>query len=67
MTERAATTSILNNSEFRRILYQLLIAVLLIYLGWSIVENTIANMEARDIRAGFGFLDETAGIEITKT
>ena len=64
MTERAATTSILNNSEFRRILYQLLIAVLLIYLGWSIVENTIANMEARDIRAGFGFLDETAGFSI---
>ena len=64
MTERAATTSILNNSEFRRILYQLLIAALLIYLGWSIVENTIANMEARDIRAGFGFLDETAGFSI---
>ncbi len=64
MTERAATTSILNNSEFRRILYQLLIAVLLIYLGWSIVENTIANMEARDIRTGFGFLDETAGFSI---
>ena len=64
MTERAATTSILNNSEFRRILYQLLIAVLLIYLGWSIVENTIANMEARDIRTGFGFLNETAGFSI---
>ena len=64
MTERAATTSILNNSEFRGILYQLLIAALLIYLGWSIVENTIANMEARDIRAGFGFLDETAGFSI---
>ena len=64
MTERAATTSILNNSEFRRILYQLLIAALLIYLGWSIVENTIANMEARDIRSGFGFLDETAGFSI---
>ena len=64
MTERAATTSILNNSEFRRILYQLLIAALLIYLGWSIVENTISNMEARDIRSGFGFLDETAGFSI---
>ena len=64
MTERAATTSILNNSEFRGILYQLLIAALLIYLGWSIVENTIANMEARDIRTGFGFLDETAGFSI---
>ncbi len=64
MTERAATTSILNNSEFRRILYQLLIASLLIYLGWSIVENTIANMEARDIRTGFGFLNETAGFSI---
>ena len=64
MTERAATTSILNNSEFRGILYQLLIAALLIYLGWSIVENTIANMEARDIRTGFGFLNETAGFSI---
>ena len=64
MAGRAATTSIFNNSEFRAILYQLIMASLLIYLGWSIVENTIANMEARDIRAGFGFLDETAGFSI---
>ncbi len=40
-------------------------AALLIYLGWSIVENTIANMEERGIRAGFGFLQETAGFSIT--
>ena len=64
MAGRAATTSVLNNSKFRAILYQLIMASLLIYLGWSIAENTIANMEARDIRAGFGFLDETAGFSI---
>jgi general L-amino acid transport system permease protein len=65
MAERAATTSVLNNPQFRAILYQLIMALLLIYLGWSVVENTIANMEERGIRAGFGFLDETAGFSIT--
>ena len=65
MAERASATSVLNNPQFRAILYQLIMASLLIYLGWSIVENTIANMEARGIRAGFGFLQETAGFSIT--
>ena len=65
MAERASATSLLNNPQFRAILYQLIMAALLIYLGWSIVENTIANMEERGIRAGFGFLQETAGFSIT--
>jgi general L-amino acid transport system permease protein len=65
MAERASATSVLNNPQFRAILYQLIMASLLIYLGWSIVENTIANMEERGIRAGFGFLQETAGFSIT--
>ena len=65
MAERASATSVLNNPQFRAILYQLIMASLLIYLGWSIVDNTIANMEERGIRAGFGFLQETAGFSIT--
>ena len=65
MAERASATSLLNNPQFRAILYQLIMAALLVYLGWSIVENTIANMEERGIRAGFGFLQETAGFSIT--
>ena len=65
MADRASAPSVLNNPQFRAILYQLIMASLLIYLGWSIVDNTIANMEERGIRAGFGFLQETAGFSIT--
>ncbi len=66
MAERPASSgSIINDPQFRAVLYQLIMAALLIYRGWSIVQNTIANMEERGIRAGFGFLDETAGFSIT--
>lgn len=65
MPARDSSPSLINDPQFRAVLYQLLMAGFLIYLGWSLVENTIANMEARNIRAGFGFLEETAGFSIT--
>ena len=53
-----------NNPQIRALVYQTL---LLAGLGWflfSIVSNTLANMEARGIKTGFDFLGNVAGFDI---
>ncbi|MEO5697928.1 MAG: ABC transporter permease subunit [Burkholderiaceae bacterium] len=48
----------------RGLIYQAL-AVALIGAGiWYLAHNTLANMAARGIQSGFGFLTETAGFDI---
>ena len=39
-------------------------AAALAALGWFIISNTVANLEARHIASGFGFLSREAGFEI---
>ncbi len=52
---------------FRGLVYQLL-AVALIGGGvWYLAHNTLANMAARGIQSGFGFLGQTAGFDIGET
>jgi general L-amino acid transport system permease protein len=48
----------------RRIAYQALVAAAVAALGWFVISNTIANLEARRIASGFGFLGREAGFEI---
>src|SRR6185312_5549942 len=47
-----------------RIGYQGLAAAAVAALGWFIISNTAANLEARHIASGFGFLGREAGFEI---
>jgi general L-amino acid transport system permease protein len=47
-----------------RIAYQGLVAAAAAALGWFITSNTAANLEARHIASGFGFLSREAGFEI---
>ncbi|MBX2809370.1 MAG: amino acid ABC transporter permease [Cellvibrionaceae bacterium] len=56
--------SFFNNPKNRALIYQLLLLVSLGYFFYSIVNNTLANMEARGIKSGFGFLTSTAGFDI---
>jgi general L-amino acid transport system permease protein len=52
------------SQAFRGLVYQIL-AVALIALGvWYLAHNTLANMEARGIQSGFGFLTGAAGFDI---
>ena len=46
---------------------QLTVAVILIWLIWSVVDNTIRNLEAQGIAAGFGFLRNTSGFDISQS
>jgi general L-amino acid transport system permease protein len=52
------------SQAFRGLVYQI-VAVLAIGFGvWYLAQNTLANMEARGIQSGFGFLGGAAGFDI---
>ncbi len=52
---------------FRGLVYQL-VAVAVICAGvWYLAHNTLANMQARGIQSGFGFLTQAAGFDIGET
>ena len=53
--------------QLRAIVYQAVAIVTAILVGWFLVRNTIANLEARHIASGFGFLAREAGFEIGET
>ena len=49
---------------FRAIVWQLVIVGIVALIAWYLISNTIANLDARHIATGFGFLRRTAGIPI---
>ncbi len=55
------------DSKLRAIAYQAVAIVATILLGWFLIRNTIANLDARHIASGFGFLAREAGFEIGET
>lgn len=57
----------LHQRETRQIIYQVLIVIILGYLVWSAVSNTITNLRKQNIASGFGFWNNTAGFDISQT
>jgi general L-amino acid transport system permease protein len=51
----------------RRVAYQAAALAGALALAWYLVDNTLANLEARRIASGFGFLGREAGFEIGET
>ncbi|HBR99238.1 MAG TPA: amino acid ABC transporter permease [Gammaproteobacteria bacterium] len=60
----SSSPSFFNNPRNRSIIYQALLILGLGYFFYSIVSNTLANMEARGIKSGYDFLFTTAGFDI---
>jgi len=57
----------LRSQAFRGFVYQLLaVAVIVALVAW-LARNTLANMQARGIQSGFGFLSQPAGFDIGET
>ena len=52
------------NQRFRALLYQMIAVITLLVVGGYVLSNTFANLRARSIRTGFGFLDREAGFRI---
>lgn len=59
--------NLLYNPSFRALAFQTITLACLIFLGISIVENTLANLESRGIATGFDFLEQEAGFGIGLT
>jgi general L-amino acid transport system permease protein len=57
----------LYRAEVRQVLYQVLLVLALAALFWMIVNNTATNLRNQNIASGFGFLDYTAGFDISQT
>jgi general L-amino acid transport system permease protein len=60
------TTAFWNDRDFRAVLYQVLLVLLIALVGWYLVRNTLNNLEARRIATGFGFLEREAGFGISE-
>ena len=46
--------------------FQILFVAVLIWIGYEIVANARANLEAQRITSGLGFLDNTAGFDVSQ-
>jgi len=57
----------LRDEKIRGILYQLITITLFVAFLFYIAQNTAHNIEQRGIKTGFGFLNSTAGFDITET
>jgi general L-amino acid transport system permease protein len=56
-----------NDPRLRGIFYQLVLFVVVLWLGYEFVTNARDNLRAARIATGFGFLDNTAGFSIAQT
>src|ERR1700712_404864 len=45
---------------------QILFVAVLVWIGYEIVANARANLQAQRITSGFGFLDNTAGFDVSQ-
>jgi len=57
----------LNDGRITGLLMQLVVVAGIIYLGYLLFENTQANLEARNIASGFGFMSVEGGLPISNT
>jgi general L-amino acid transport system permease protein len=55
------------SQAFRGLVYQILMVAAVGFGLWYLAQNTLANMEARGIQSGFGFLTQPAGFDIGET
>lgn len=66
-SEEPPKVALLNNPEVRGWIFQILLAVCVVYLIWVGISNMLANMEAAGVSTGFGFLGNPAGFAISQS
>jgi general L-amino acid transport system permease protein len=57
----------MQSERLRGIVWQALLLLGVVALGWYLVDNTLNNLASRQIRVGFDFLGREAGFEIAET
>ncbi|MCH9807049.1 MAG: amino acid ABC transporter permease [Alphaproteobacteria bacterium] len=66
-TRARSWSDFLYDPKVRGAIYQAAVALALVWLVWSIVDNTVRNLEAQGIASGFDFLGRTAGFDISQS
>ena len=56
-----------NDPKIRSIFVQIVLVLVLLYVGYSVVDNTIANLRSRNIASGFDFLYKSSGFDIIQS
>jgi len=56
-----------NNPKVRSLVYQLVLLAAVLWFGYEFALNAKANLDARNIASGFGFLDNTAGFGVNQS
>src|SRR6201990_1818020 len=54
-------------SGWNGVVFQVLFVAALVWLGYEIVANARANLQAQRITSGFGFLENNAGFDVSQT
>ncbi len=63
-SELPSKPPIWNDPKYRALFFQIILVAALAYFFYSLVSNTLENMEARGISTGFAFLSEKSGFDI---
>jgi general L-amino acid transport system permease protein len=62
----AAQASFFYRPEVRQAIYQIVTVVVIVLLFWILITNTAANLARQNIASGFGFIDRTAGFDVSQ-
>ena len=62
----AVDGSFLHRKEVRQAIYQIVLVVALVAFFWMIASNAAENLRRQNIASGFGFLNTTAGFDISQ-
>ena len=56
-----------NDPRVRSIGVQAILIAVIIFFSWQMIQNTLAYLERANIASGWGFLDTTAGFDLSFT
>ncbi|MEA2953357.1 MAG: ral L-amino acid transport system permease protein, partial [Alphaproteobacteria bacterium] len=64
MSTRAPRVALYRNPRARGIFIQVMLVVVVLWLGYEFAGNARTNLQAQKIATGFGFLDQNAGFDV---
>ena len=66
-SQASSLLTVLNDTRSRSLIFQALLLVIVFGSMWWVVDNTITNLSNQNKSFGFGFLNQTAGFQISNT
>lgn len=65
--QEQSKVSFWNDPKVRSYAVQAIVLAVLVFFGYEIVHNTLANLASRNIASGLGFLTKTSGFDLIQT